>query len=325
VVEGDSRLARCGADNEYLNDLATAYTREFNKCMTSSRRLMRIRNVALMETVMKELGDKRALRVFSASEIMKGRGTIGKHGGLPKLDFLESFTEGCNLGPRRDDYNKQVMLCDSRLRKCAAQFTYEAREEVVLIFMKFVAAFSTMAGWLGGLPELSIQGIVVVMGRYGLPTFNSNDMDSEKSSDRRYMRALWDLCDDFLKLEVKSLNDDAIKRVSLERMKRVYALDSSCRVTVGEVHGRLEQWCVGIATEFLCWCYEKVSSERSPTDFANELLAVTSRVLQKLLREVKGEEVTIDVDIGYDKLRKRLTDAGKGLFQMPAAVSLHHP
>ena len=170
VVQGDSLLGRCGADNEFLNDLATEYARQFKKCMTSTRRLMRIRNVDLMETVMKELRDVPALRVFSASEITKGCGTIGKHSGLSKLEILESFTEGCDLGTRRDAYSKQVMLCDSRLRKCAAQLVYEAREVVVLIFMKFVAAFSTMTGWLGGLPELSIQGIVVVMGGVGLNT-----------------------------------------------------------------------------------------------------------------------------------------------------------
>jgi len=295
LLGGAKRLAEQGhlsnhreADPKFLDEAVASYSREFDRCPVSTKRLLRIRGLAWMEEVMGELQHLRGLRVFSANEFMKGRGTVSRHGGLCKLDVLEKFSEGASFGDERETYN--VIMSKGRgLQRCASQFDYEAREEVSLVFLKLVSVFSTISGWIGGSPARTLNTINEMMDRYGDVSWNTIEMASEGNSCRTSMRELWDLCDNVLKMKLDILKDEVLDRQRMTTSRKLHMLDSDSRVTTDDVKDSIRNWCTAMVEEFLCWCYEHFCKDISEKTFMDAVETTTHSFLRQLMKALYGD------------------------------------
>jgi len=272
VAERQTLSKRSQPDSKILHEAALLYATECNRTITIAKRLIIIRNQAWLPAFMTHLGKLRQFRVFSSSEIMKGKSSVLKHGGLNEFHLLQWFSDGVNLGAaaERGDHDL-LMMKGSGLERCAAQYSFKARESVLVVFFTFVSVFSSLAGWTEPAITRTIHGIVNFLNRYISNSWNTDEMEDEASSNRVHMRVLWDVCSNFLMIRAKELMQDSLQEETQIAGKRVRTLLSRSRVQHRPVEEHILDWCRDVLQEYICWTFEGFSDGISATQYNDAL------------------------------------------------------
>ena len=255
----------------------------------AARKIVKLRSLIFNEDVWLFLKGNSRLGVFSDFHFIKPYGTIKNDGGTLSLDILDAFVNGKHPAKHDEDWKQQGRA--RKLDVIALSCDHEARDFLVSMFLKSVAAISTLCSFVSEGRDMTWSQIMDIVARYTNESWESDSKQREYHNEVNQIHLVdgWHLVSEVYKIQVQELyflkesSDNHAEALQLIKLE--------------DVKSKVPEFTKNVVCEFLAWCVLFLKDAQKKDFQTDSLLDMVDELQDKLVNTIgvtSNEEATVD-------------------------------